>query len=237
LSVLTLSWHVLFFQGAALSLLQNMAMVTGVPPLIRWLQRFRFDPQQPGADMDSLPSHSAASTTASLVLGAGTCFRQAVRSTKSLCSIRSSVRTQSDCLCRSTLWSVHRESVTVRALNVVVLGEIAVADAAVLIAELATELRLMDVTAPEAGKSEQDREKQMLFNLIQTCVLMKLLGAATDSGRLKIAELNGMLEDAWLLAVPVNGVRVSQMLAQLRYCLLQQVCIPSCFRRNALLRS
>jgi hypothetical protein len=62
------------FQGAALSLLQNMAMVTGVPPLIRWLQRFRFDPQQPGADMDSLPSHSAASTTASLVLGAGTLF-------------------------------------------------------------------------------------------------------------------------------------------------------------------
>jgi hypothetical protein len=60
-------------QGAALSLLQNMAMVTGVPPLIRWLQRFRFDPQQPGADMDSLPSHSAASTTASLVLGAGMC--------------------------------------------------------------------------------------------------------------------------------------------------------------------
>lgn len=96
-------------------------------------------------------------------------------------------------------------------------------DAALLIAELATELRLMDVTAPDGGKSVQEREKQMLFSLIQTCVLMKLLGACTDSGRLKIAELSALLEDAWVRTVPINGVRVSLLLAQLRYCLLQQV--------------
>lgn len=103
-------------------------------------------------------------------------------------------------------------------------GEIAVQDAALLIAELSAELRLMDVTAPAGSAgSEAEREKAMLFNLIQTCVLMKLLGAGTESGRLKIAELSALLEDAWVLAVPVNGVRVSEMLAQLRFCLLQQV--------------
>lgn len=62
----------LFVQAAALNLLQNLAMVTGVPPLVRWLQRFRFDPQQPGADLESLPGKTSASPSASLVLGAGT---------------------------------------------------------------------------------------------------------------------------------------------------------------------
>ena len=33
-------------QTAALRLLQSMAMVTGVSPLIAWIQRFRYDPQQ-----------------------------------------------------------------------------------------------------------------------------------------------------------------------------------------------
>jgi hypothetical protein len=102
-------------------------------------------------------------------------------------------------------------------------GEIAVQDAALLVAELAAELRLMDVTAPAGAKSEEEREKEMLFNLIQTCVLIKLLGAGSDSGRLKIGELSALLEDAWMLAVPINGVRVSQLLAQLRFSLLQQV--------------
>lgn len=98
-------------------------------------------------------------------------------------------------------------------------------NASLLLAELAAELRLMDVTASatQPAKSEKEREEEMLFNLIQTCVLMKLLGAATDSGRLKIAELSALLEDAWVLTVPINGVRVSQMLSQLRFCLLQQV--------------
>ena len=70
-----------------------------------------------------------------------------------------------------------------------------------------------------------EREQEMLYQVIQTCVLMKLLGAGSDSGRLKISELSALLEDAWVLAVPVNGVRVSQMLAQLRFCLLQQVIV------------
>jgi hypothetical protein len=102
-----------------------------------------------------------------------------------------------------------------------------VQNAALLIAELAAELRLMDVTAPAGAKSEEEREKEMLFNLIQTCVLMKLLGAGSESGRLKIGELSALLEDAWVLAVPINGVRVSQLLAQLRFSLLQQVPISS----------
>ena len=153
-------------------MLQNLAMVTGVTPLLRWLQRFRFDPQQLAADPDALPESLSATPSTSLVLGA---------------------------------------------------GEITVPDAALLIAELATELRLMDASAPLGSAVEQEREKEMLFNLIQTCVLMKLLGAGTDSGRLRLSELGALLEDAWLLVVPVNGVRVSQLLAQLRFCLLQQV--------------
>lgn len=59
-------------QKAALNLLQNLAMVTGVPPLVRWLQRFRFDPQQPGADAEADAGGVAPSTSTSLVLGAGT---------------------------------------------------------------------------------------------------------------------------------------------------------------------
>lgn len=107
-------------------------------------------------------------------------------------------------------------------------------DCALLIAELSAELRIMDTSAPAAAtgtsgsqktapKSEQEREKEMLFNLIQSCVLMKLLGAATDSGRLKISEIQALLEDAWIRAVPNNGARVSLMFAQLRFSLLQQV--------------
>lgn len=50
-----------------------MAMITGVPPLVRWLQRFRFDPQQPGVT-DSISGQVSASASASLVLGSGVIF-------------------------------------------------------------------------------------------------------------------------------------------------------------------
>lgn len=98
-------------------------------------------------------------------------------------------------------------------------------DCALLIAELSAELRIMDTSAgtQKGGKSEEEREKEMLFNLIQSCVLMKLLGAANDSGRLRISEVYALFEDAWVRSVPNNGVRVSLLLAQLRFSLLQQV--------------
>ena len=101
-------------------------------------------------------------------------------------------------------------------------------DCALLIAELSAELHIMDTSAVPAGsqkgaRSDEEREKEMLFNLIQSCVLMKLLGAANDSGRLRISEIHALLEDAWVRAVPNNGARVSLMLAQLRFSLLQQV--------------
>ena len=108
-----------------------------------------------------------------------------------------------------------------------------------LLAELASELHLQDTSssnsANSAGvrnkvaKTEEEREKEMLFNLIQTCVLLKLLGAGTDSGRLRISELGALLEDAWVLSVPNNGIRVSSVLSQLRFSLLQQVRLPYIF--------
>lgn len=109
------------------------------------------------------------------------------------------------------------------------IGEIQVQDCALLFTELTAELQLMDTSAQavERGRrgaqSDAEREKEMMYNLIQTCVMLKLLGAGTDSGRLRISELSALLEDAWVVAVPVNGVRVSQMLAQLRFSLLQHV--------------
>ena len=95
-----------------------------------------------------------------------------------------------------------------------------------LIAELTAELHLLDTSsAPpnQAQKSAAEAEKEMMYNLIQTCVLLKLLGAASDSGRLRLSELSALLEDAWVLAVPINGVKVSLLLAQLRFSLLQHV--------------
>jgi hypothetical protein len=107
-------------------------------------------------------------------------------------------------------------------------GELKVEDAALLIAELASDLRLMDTSFSggarhKGAQSEAEREKEMLFNLIQTCGLIKLLGAGNDSGRMRISEFSALLEDAWMLSVPHNGVHVSQLLAQLRFSLLQQV--------------
>jgi len=107
-------------------------------------------------------------------------------------------------------------------------GEISVQDCALLIAELTAELHLLDTSSaplgqPHAPKSAAEAEKEMMYNLIQTCVLLKLLGAASDSGRLRLSELSALLEDAWVLAVPINGVKVSLLLAQLRFSLLQHV--------------
>jgi hypothetical protein len=59
-------------QSAALNLLQNMAMVTGVAPLVRWLQRFRYDAQQAAAEEDNnQPGSARAGPNTSLVLGVG----------------------------------------------------------------------------------------------------------------------------------------------------------------------
>ena len=57
-------------------------------------------------------------------------------------------------------------------------GEIAVQDCALLIAELTAELQLIDTSTSSANKQQSDseREKEMMYNLIQTCVLLKLLG-------------------------------------------------------------
>jgi hypothetical protein len=52
-------------------LLQNMAMVTGVAPLIHWLQRFRYDAQQAAAEEENPPGSARAGPNTSLVLGAG----------------------------------------------------------------------------------------------------------------------------------------------------------------------
>lgn len=102
-----------------------------------------------------------------------------------------------------------------------------VQDCALLIAELTSELQLIDTSSASLARggaqSEQEREEEMMYNLIQTCVLLKLLGAGGDSGRLRISELSALLEDAWVLAVPINGVKVSLLLAQLRFSLLQHV--------------
>lgn len=50
-----------------------MAMVTGVMPLVKWLQRFRYDPQQAQMnDPDYVPPAAGkASPSTSLVLGVG----------------------------------------------------------------------------------------------------------------------------------------------------------------------
>ena len=48
-----------------------------------------------------------------------------------------------------------------------------------MIAELTAELQLIDTSTSSANKQQSDseREKEMMYNLIQTCVLLKLLGA------------------------------------------------------------
>jgi hypothetical protein len=71
-------------QSAALNLLQNMAMVTGVAPLVRWLQRFRYDAQQAAAEEENAPGSARAGPNTSLVLGVGEC--SAVDS-KALCGL------------------------------------------------------------------------------------------------------------------------------------------------------
>ncbi len=60
----------------------------------------------------------------------------------------------------------------------IIKGEIAVQDCALLIAELTAELQLIDTSTSSANKQQSDseREKEMMYNLIQTCVLLKLLG-------------------------------------------------------------
>lgn len=54
-----------------------MAMVTGVVPLVKWLQRFRYDPQQAQLnDPDYVPPAAGAgkpSPSTSLVLEVGKC--------------------------------------------------------------------------------------------------------------------------------------------------------------------
>jgi len=164
-----------FDKNASLRLLQSMVMVTGVSPLVQWLQLFRCLPHDEQEDVKKRGGSSSSiieqSPSASLVLGP---------------------------------------------------GEVSVQDAALLIAELASELQLMDTSAGRQITNEDEREREMMFNLIQTCILFKLLGAGTDSGLLRISELTGLLEDAWILAVPMNGVRISNMLAKLRFSVLQQ---------------
>ena len=163
-----------FDKNASLRLLQSMVMVTGVSPLVQWLQLFRCLPHDEQEDVKKKGGSSSIieqSPSASLVLGP---------------------------------------------------GEVTVQDAALLIAELASELQLMDTSAGKRTTNEDEREREMMFNLIQTCILFKLLGAGTDSGLLLISELTGLLEDAWILAVPMNGVRISNMLAKLRFSVLQQ---------------
>jgi len=71
--------HTYRVQAAALRLLQSMAMVTGVSPLIHWLQGFRYDPQQAKLnDPDYVPPVSGAvgvSPSTSLVMTVGErCF-------------------------------------------------------------------------------------------------------------------------------------------------------------------
>ena len=56
-----------------------MAMVTGVSPLIHWLQRFRYDPQQAKLnDPDYVPPASGTavgvSPSTSLILTVGECY-------------------------------------------------------------------------------------------------------------------------------------------------------------------
>lgn len=55
-------------------------------------------------------------------------------------------------------------------------------DCALLIAELTAELQLIDTSSSSANKQQSDseREKEMMYNLIQTCVLLKLLGTLSS---------------------------------------------------------
>lgn len=70
---------------------------------------------------------------------------------------------------------------------------------------------------------EGESLKQLTYNIIQMCLFLKLLASSTDNNRVKLSELYLFFEDAWLLTIPHNGIRVSLQLAVLRYCVLQQV--------------
>jgi len=106
-------------------------------------------------------------------------------------------------------------------------GELEVESAALLLAELATELGLLSPNissqVPSNDEATERSRQAMLHNVIQMCILLRLLGSGTDSGNLKISELASLLEDSWLLAIPSDGVRVSNQLANCRYRLLLQV--------------
>ena len=230
-------------------------MVTGVTPLVRWLQSFRVaadDAVLPVSDPDGVlnaaqqrrSAQHAAAVAGAVGRGGGAPTASAVGVRIGLGSVSASPST-----------SLSSSAGP---------GELHVQAAALLIAELATELKVMDTSSSSAngpargsaaakpqlgdqfaadpkhapivagaagggGGVSEAQEREMVYNLIQTCVLLRLLGAGTDSGRLRLNDLGGLLEDAWMLSVPMNGVRVSSSLAQFRFKLLQQVSVEAPF--------
>jgi hypothetical protein len=106
------------------------------------------------------------------------------------------------------------------------LGEIEVEAAALLLAELASELGLLSSAAEQAAtrpSSTAGVSSDAIHSVIQMCILLRLLGRGTESGCVKVAEVASLLEDAWLLTVPTDGIRVSSKLAACRYRLLLHV--------------
>jgi len=99
-------------------------------------------------------------------------------------------------------------------------GEITVESAAVLLSGVVTEL------SPGGGAAAKGSaaSEEMVYNLVQLCMLLRLLGSGNESGLVKIAEVASLLEDTWLLSMSdaSSGRSVVQVLAQLRYAVLQQ---------------
>lgn len=91
---------------------------------------------------------------------------------------------------------------------------------AILLSSLASEFGLM-------GSKEGVQSEKAVFAVIQTCMLLRLLGSGNESGNLKISEVTSIIEDVWLQDVRNQGnssagVKLMWQLAQMRANVLQQ---------------
>lgn len=118
--------------------------------------------------------------------------------------------------------------------------ELEVSDVATLIAELSQELGIIGVSdqnakfdkflfvnelgetlspgkvlSTEAKEAIDEKRKEGLLNLIHTCILLRLLGGGTESGKLKISDLRSLIEDVWFRTLP-KGSNIINTLSVIR---------------------
>lgn len=110
--------------------------------------------------------------------------------------------------------------------------EMDVEHAATALVELGQSLDLLEsgrlgsaATASVGQVSANERRVAIAsIQVLQLTALLKLLGSASNSGRVKVADVGSLIEDLWVMEVPDYGKLLSWVLAQLRVFIVQQVC-------------